>query len=309
MVIVSNGTDKLEIVKHSNGSFSVEREGKYRTMPFTVSHLPLIYEQAKKDISSIETFIDTLVSTGTAPTSASISNDDRLRTTLSHLIDFMSEFQFSPSYRFVNTLTHKAVETDGLAKAKEYVANYFKLTDSPFAKEVEKKLASREFEIIIKTLHDYASPSKNINSRLRIYYGAQGTGKTTLASSEVEYTIVCNSSMQPCDLIEDFTFDDGKATFHPSALVRCMEQGKPVMLDEINLLPYDCLRFLQTITDGKGEFEWKGNTIHIADGFTIIGTMNLTVNGVTFGLPEPLIDRCSDMREFTLTADALLGAI
>lgn len=36
--------------------------------------------------------------------------------------------------------------------------------------------------------------------------------------------------------------------------------------------------------------------------------MNLVVNGVSFGLPEPLVDRCEDIKEFTLTAEMLMNA-
>ena len=37
--------------------------------------------------------------------------------------------------------------------------------------------------------------------------------------------------------------------------------------------------------------------------------MNLTLGGVTYGLPEPLVDRCEDIREFVLSANQLMGAI
>ena len=69
------------------------------------------------------------------------------------------------------------------------------------------------------------------------------------------------------------------------------------------------MRFLQGILDGKASFEYKDKTVNIADGFMIIGTMNLTVNGMTFGLPEPLVDRCAETRKFELTADNLLSAV
>ena len=115
--------------------------------------------------------------------------------------------------------------------------------------------------------------------------------------------------MLPADLMEDFVFVDGKATFKPSMLWRCMEEGKPITLDEINLLPFDSLRFLQGVLDGKTEFQYKGNTVHINDGFMVIGTMNLSVNGMVYGLPEPLVDRCADMQKFKLTADQLMSAI
>jgi MoxR-like ATPase len=88
-----------------------------------------------------------------------------------------------------------------------------------------------------------------------------------------------------------------------------MTEGKAIVLDEINLLPFDSLRFLQGVLDGKKEFSYKGHEVKIADGFCIIGTMNLVVNGATFNLPEPLVDRCMDIQKFSLSAGQLLGAI
>ena len=115
--------------------------------------------------------------------------------------------------------------------------------------------------------------------------------------------------MLPADLMEDFCFEDGKPSFKPSVLWNCMTEGKPIVLDEINLLPFDSLRFLQGVLDGKSEFDYKGRKVVIADGFQIIGTMNLAIGGMVYGLPEPLVDRCADMKEFRLTADMLKSAL
>ena len=89
----------------------------------------------------------------------------------------------------------------------------------------------------------------------------------------------------------------------------CMEKGLPLTLDEMNLLPFETVRFLQGILDGKKEFIFKGQKIQIKEGFTIIGTMNLVINGMAFGLPEPLVDRCSDIKKFTLKAEDLMAAL
>ena len=121
--------------------------------------------------------------------------------------------------------------------------------------------------------------------------------------------MTCHSAMLPSDLMEDFKFVDGKAEFVPSALQIAMTEGKKIVLDEINLLPFESLRFLQTILDGKTEFIYKGKTVKIVDGFKIIGTMNLVVNGCTYGLPEPLVDRAEELRKYSLTAKNLVGAI
>ena len=88
-----------------------------------------------------------------------------------------------------------------------------------------------------------------------------------------------------------------------------MEQGKTIVLDEINLLPFDSLRFLQGIADGKADFYYKNRPVHINEGFQIIGTMNLSLGGMTYGLPEPLVDRCAEAKEFVLTAEQLAKAI
>ena len=226
---------------------------------------------------------------------------------LANLIKFFTEFQFEPNFRFVNSLALALADTK--KSAKSYITNYFELIDSPYAKDINAKINSAEFKMILDNLSAVA-PTKTINERFKLYYGSQGTGKTTIAMQETNgKCMVCNSSMLPADLMEDFVFDNGKATFQPSALWRAMADGHAIVLDEINLLPFDSLRFLQTILDGKKEFLYKGNKVEIKDGFQVIGTMNLTVNGMTYGLPEPLVDRCKEMRKFSLSANDLLNAI
>ena len=235
------------------------------------------------------------------------TEESRMVSTLKDLIKFFTEFSFEPNFRFVNSLSH------ALAKSKsdgmDYVLHYFSLIDSPYKTEIKEKMKSHEFSSILDGLST-ADTKSVVNSRFKVYYGSQGTGKTTLAMKETDgRCMVCNSSMLPSDLMEDFVFVDGKATFQPSALWRSMVEGTKIVLDEINLLPFDSLRFLQTILDGKKEFLYKGNRVEIAEGFQIIGTMNLTVNGMTYGLPEPLIDRASEMRKFSLKAEDLLSAL
>ena len=234
---------------------------------------------------------------------------EKLAKALGKLIDFFREFDFAPNFRFVNTLSFKLKEGDNNC-AIDYVRNYFSLIDSPHQTSIMSKVNSPEFKAILNTIRDNASPKSHINTRFAIYYGSAGTGKTTLAMQESDNRcIVCNASMLPSDLMEDFVFKNGEPSFQKSSLWECMENGKPIVLDEINLLPFDSLRFLQGILDGKKEFDYKGHKVTITDGFKIIGTMNLSIGGMIYGLPEPLIDRCADMREFTLTAEQLLGAV
>lgn len=235
------------------------------------------------------------------------SKEDILLEGMTGLLDFFTEFDFTPSYRFTNTLAYFASKA---SKAKSFINNYFELMGSSYTSEVNEKIKSKEFSQILKNISQYGTPANRVNNRFKVYFGAAGTGKTTLAQTEAENRcIVCNSSMLPSDLMENFVFTDGKPDFNPSMLWECMEQGKAIVMDEINLLPFDSLRFLQGIVDGKQSFLYKNREVHIADGFKIIGTMNLTLGGVTYGLPEPLVDRCEDINEFKLTPQQLMGAV
>lgn len=231
-------------------------------------------------------------------------SDDEVKFALSGLIRFFSEFEFVPNFRFTNTLIHQCQKGTG----KEFVVNYFRVQDSVSYEDVREKIKSPEFDEVIKTFSG-VSATKKINSRLKIYFGPQGTGKTTEALRESSDCMVCHSAMLPSDLMEDFKFVDGKATFDPSSLWNAMENGTKIVLDEINLLPFESLRFLQSLLDGKTEFIYKGRQVTIKDGFEIIGTMNLTVNGMVYPLPEPLVDRCEEIKEFTMTEDLLINAI
>ena len=221
---------------------------------------------------------------------------------ITNIISFFSEFQFEPNFRFINTL----------AKTKNkvaYIRSYFELADSQYLNEINDKMKSDEFKTIVDMLNE-CNITSTINKRFKLYYGSQGTGKTTIAMKEAcNNVVVCHSAMLPSDLMEDFNFKDGKAEFNPSALCRAMTEGKTIVLDEINLLPFESLRFLQSILDNKSEIVYKGHVIEIKDGFQIIGTMNLHVNGCVYALPEPLIDRASELRKFTLTAKDLLSAL
>ena len=311
-------TKTIEIMTMSYGFFSVPQSDPNWDTMNRFYNVVRSYSASRR---ATETFILPDFITATTPEIAELvieeetpdepipepTKDEKLLAGLTSLIDFFSEFDFTPSYRFTNTLAHLANKID---RVKDYICNYFELMGSSYAVEVSEKVKSKEFEQIVANIAQYGVPDSYVNNRFKVYFGAAGTGKTTLAQTETENRcIVCNSSMLPSDLMENFIFRDGKPDFNPSVLWECMEQGKPIVMDEINLLPFDSLRFLQGIADGKSSFLYKNREVHIKDGFKIIGTMNLTLGGVTYGLPEPLVDRCEDIREFKLSPSQLMGAI
>lgn len=216
------------------------------------------------------------------------------------LMNFFTEFQVDLSIRFVDTLLRQADK-------KTYIKNYFLLCDHPAHREIIAKLDSAEFDNILSMLK--YKPAKPVNNHLKVYFGPAGTGKTTKACSESTICIVCSSDMTCKDLLQDFKFVDGKATFEKSALWLAIEEGKTITLDEINLLNRDTIQFLQGLTDGKESINFLGNVIKIHPNFKVIGTMNLIVNGMTFPLSEPLVDRCSDIVEYKLKARDIFNAL
>lgn len=217
------------------------------------------------------------------------------------LINFFSEFNFSPSYRFVNSIARATNKVS-------YVNNYFLVQDHMYANEIQEKTKSSEFKEIITMLKDI-TPEHIINNRFELYFGEPGAGKTVKATSISDSVIVCSSDMLPADLMQNFVFKDGKADFDKSDLWLAMENGKTITLDEVNMLPFESLRFLQGITDGKETFNYKGHEIKIHPEFKIYATMNLNVNGQCIPLPSPLVDRAYDIVEFKLTADNLVDAL
>lgn len=314
--------DKYEMVLKSNGMIMVcnnelKADRIYTETDQLYQPLREFYYTARNTNTSVRdtldsTVLDQLFGIAVAETVAEnpttpLTEQEITIKALEKLVKFFTEFQFEPNFRFVNSLSLALANSK--AQATRYISNYFELIDNPYTKEINSKVKSKEFADILNELATIP-PTKTINNRFKLYYGSQGTGKTTQAMQESGgRCMVCNNSMLPQDLMEDFTFENGQATFKPSALWRSMVDGTPIVLDEINLLPFDSLRFLQTILDGKTEFLYKGNQVVIADGFKIIGTMNLTVNGMTYALPEPLVDRAETTKKFTLTAKDLLNAI
>lgn len=233
---------------------------------------------------------------------------NQLKRLVANIKSFFSEFSAETSIRMINTMAFMTKERD----IKDYVASYYRLQDHPIADNIIEKTKSQEFSAICNGLINI-TPSKRVNTRLSIYYGEPGTGKTTLAMKGDDNTtrtvIVCRSDMLPADIMEDFDFVDGKATFKKSAFWKAMENGETIVLDEINLLPLETTRFLQGLLDGKPSITYKGVDININEYFSVIGTMNLAVNGEVRALPSPLVDRANELREFKATDEFLIEAL
>lgn len=300
-------TDNINIVRKNSGTYAFFKDNAISTaedIGLTLDIVEEFYKTAlKMNYADREEYYAKVLEechnrSETSSTPAAEENSDAI---FSDFLNFFNDFNFTPSFRFLNTLVN--------LKNEAYIGNYFALMNSPYADDVRAKVTSVEFQELEKKLFNMV-PTKRINNRFSIYFGTQGTGKTTHALEETNNCcVICNSSMSPAEIMEDFVFDEGKPTFQWSEFARAMMEGRPITLDEINLLPFETLRFLQGLLDNKPSFMYKGREVHIKDGFRIIGTMNLVVNGCTFGLPEPLVDRCSEIREFKMMPNFLAGAI
>lgn len=238
------------------------------------------------------------------PSEIVYADHDTLKRFADDLLAFFSEFKVNISIRFVDTFIRSK---DKLA----YTRSYFQLSDSPWFNEISDKIKSTEFAALIDRANAiYLRPEKQINKHLKVYYGPAGTGKTTKACAEAQYCIPCSSDMDCKELLKDFTFDDdGKPAFKKSVFRLAIENGYTVVLDEINLLNTQVRQFLQSLTDGKEYVDFEGTKIKIHPEFMAIGTMNLIVNGMTFALSEPLVDRCSEIKCYDLTGDNIAKAL
>lgn len=210
---------------------------------------------------------------------------------------FFSEWKWDVSYRFVDTFLRVDDRT-------AYMKNYFVLQGHVDADAIAEKFSSPEFQKLLRIKY---IPKNQSNKHIKVYYGPAGTGKTRKACKEADdLCIICSSDMSCTDLLRDFDFDDGKPGYEKSDLWRAIVEGKKIVFDEINLLNRDALKFLQGLTDGKKFFNFMGHKIEIHPDFQIIGTMNLIMGGIAYPLPEPIVDRCSEIVEMKLTPESLV---
>ena len=201
---------------------------------------------------------------------------------IEELQNTMLQFDTAVTPRMVSTMLHHS-------NPEAYLYGYLKLTGRE-CDDFMKKTQSQEWRRMMNKLKS-ANP-KRINKRLAIYFGPPSGGKTT----------GMHKDMTAKELMFDFTFDDnGNAQFSKSVFAQAMENGEPIVCDEINLASNTLLQFMQSVLDNSKSIFMDGQELVIKEGFKVIGTMNDVVSGVDRILPEPIIDRALDIRYFELT--------
>ena len=115
--------------------------------------------------------------------------------------------------------------------------------------------------------------------------GMSGNGKTfgtqqACAQLKRECIIVpITVETDESDLLGDKTLIDGNVTFVAGPVVRAMESGAVLVLDEVDLAS-NKIMCLQSIIDGKGVYLKKDNRfVKPAPGFTVVATANTKGKG------------------------------
>ena len=205
--------------------------------------------------------------------------------------------------RLVNTFARAADKEQALLA-------YCEVSQMEDLPDLVEKMKSPEFGKVVDAFNGF-SP-KPVNKRLAIFYGPPGGGKTVAAQKAGENAngdgkcevVPCSPSMDAAETLYAYRLDyeTGKRGYIPTALLSAMENGRTVVLDEINLLPMEARMFLQNILDNKDSISVMGKEIRIRDGFAVIGTMNPETGIGASPLPLPLVDRAAVVRKFTTSA-------
>ena len=212
------------------------------------------------------------------------------------IMTFCKDFVFKPDPRLLNTMRHCSSKDE----ATELLINSMELDGFPTEdiEEARNKTRSPEWGDIYKSLMACPLTHAKVNQRLAIYYGPAGTGKTTKAIEDNPDAtrIVASPTQDPSELFtRNVVNDHGGVDVVLTEIGKAMTDGKPIIIDELNLYQMCVLTRLQGITDGGKKLTDNGVEIEIADGFKIIATMNLETNMGKTPLPDPLVSRAGEI--------------
>jgi nitric oxide reductase NorQ protein len=140
-----------------------------------------------------------------------------------------------------------------------------------------------------------------------LLYGPPGTGKTSLIEAAFPdlITVAGDGDTQVSDLIGEYTQNpDGTFTFIYGPLIRAMQEGRVLFIDDATLISPAVLAVAYPAMDGRREItvkSHKGETVKAADGFYVVAGHNPGVHGAI--LTEALSSRFSVQVEVTTDYD------
>jgi MoxR-like ATPase len=140
-----------------------------------------------------------------------------------------------------------------------------------------------------------------------LLYGPPGTGKTSLIEAAFPdlITVAGDGDTQVSDLIGEYTQNpDGTFTFIYGPLIRAMQEGRVLFIDDATLISPAVLAVAYPAMDGRREITvkaHKGEVIKAEAGFYVVAGHNPGVHGAI--LTEALSSRFSVQVEVTTDYD------